>query len=332
MKKYFLMSVLWLIGIMGTLSMWAVNAQEINKDIVLEATATASGQTLKINKYFSNAYTVDRWDGTTWNLTVATKHTYSAASGYTIILSLSWSERWRFQWVTPSESRPLVPKVGTTMTWVKIVSMPSLADGFWASATAPGNYFFEKFNEDWALIELPDNSFDTSNITTVGNDFFESFNENWQLTSLPTGSFDTSNITTAGNDFFYQFNRDWQLTSLPDNSFDISNITMVGELFFFAFNLDWKLTSLPTGSFDTSNITTAGRTFFQWFNHGWQLTSLPEGSFRLSMWLTTVGDNFFFGFNAGWWAITSLPEWSFKTENITTVGSDFFSYLTENDN
>jgi hypothetical protein len=28
--------------------------------IILEATATAANQTLKINKYFSNSYTVDR--------------------------------------------------------------------------------------------------------------------------------------------------------------------------------------------------------------------------------------------------------------------------------
>ena len=30
------------------------------KDIVLQATATAANQALKINKYFYNAYTVDR--------------------------------------------------------------------------------------------------------------------------------------------------------------------------------------------------------------------------------------------------------------------------------
>ena len=31
----------------------------VNKDIKLEATSTAADQTLKINKYFANAYTVD---------------------------------------------------------------------------------------------------------------------------------------------------------------------------------------------------------------------------------------------------------------------------------
>ena len=34
--------------------------REETKYIVLQATATASGQTLKINNYFANAYTVDR--------------------------------------------------------------------------------------------------------------------------------------------------------------------------------------------------------------------------------------------------------------------------------
>ena len=29
------------------------------KDIILQATSTAANQTLKINKYFANAYTVD---------------------------------------------------------------------------------------------------------------------------------------------------------------------------------------------------------------------------------------------------------------------------------
>ena len=34
-----------------------------SKNIVLQATATEAGQTLKINKYFKNAYTVSRCDG-----------------------------------------------------------------------------------------------------------------------------------------------------------------------------------------------------------------------------------------------------------------------------
>ena len=33
MKKHFLKATLWLMGLMGTLTIWIVNAQEINKDI-----------------------------------------------------------------------------------------------------------------------------------------------------------------------------------------------------------------------------------------------------------------------------------------------------------
>lgn len=32
---------------------------DVNKDIIIQATATEANQTLTINKYFANAYTVD---------------------------------------------------------------------------------------------------------------------------------------------------------------------------------------------------------------------------------------------------------------------------------
>lgn len=52
----------------------------INKDIIIQATATESGQTLKINKYFKNAYTVDWGDGSAvQNLTAGIKHTYATS-------------------------------------------------------------------------------------------------------------------------------------------------------------------------------------------------------------------------------------------------------------
>ena len=99
MHKYLLRTALWLMWIMGTLSLWVVNAQsEPSKDIIIEATATESNQTLKINKYFANAYTVDRWDGSpVAKLTADTTHPYGIASGYTITLSLSWADRWTFK-------------------------------------------------------------------------------------------------------------------------------------------------------------------------------------------------------------------------------------------
>ena len=359
MKKHFLKATLLLMGLMGTLAIWAVNAQEINKDIVLQATSTEANQTLKINKYFKNAYTVDWGDGTpVTGLTADTTHTYSVASGYIITLSTT-ADRWTFQ----SVSKPLVPTNGTSMTWVKIIQMPSLADWFGVSATAPWDYFFAHFNNWWQLTSLPEGSFDTSNITTAWDDFFRSFNNGWALTSLPTGSFDTSNITTAWDDFFWYFNSRWQLTILPKDSFNINNINIVGDFFFgnfnynwvltslpeksfrlstwlttvgdeffVGFNSEWQLMSLPDGSFDTSNITKVWYRFFSYFNGmydnvvGWALTSLPENSFRLSTWLTTVWNAFFECFNV-MWQLTSLPENSFDTSYITTVGSSFFSHF-----
>ena len=354
MKKRLIKSALWLMGLMGTLAIWVVNAQEINKDIVIEATSTEANQTLKINKYFANAYTVDRWDWSpVQNLTSDTTHTYSIASGYIITLSLSWADRWRFE--AHGFLYPLVSQYGTTVTWVKIVYMPSLSDGFGDSTTNPGDYFFSFFNYDWAITGLPEWSFDTSNITTAGSSFFDSFNCNWVITSLPVWSFDTSNIisagdhffsyfnsywwrltslpdwsfrfsswlTTVGDYFFVNFNMEWQLTSLPVWSFDTSNITTVWNEFFLGFNDNWQLTSLPDWSFDTSNITTVWDEFFLGFNDNWQLTSLPAWSFRFATWLTSVKSEFFMSFNNGW-ALTSLPEWSFDTSHITSVRGNFF--------
>ena len=289
------------------------------KDIILEATSASADQTLTINKYFSNAYIVDWWDGSPVSeLTADTTHTYSNPWTYNITLSLSWADRWTFQRVY----KPLVPKNGTTAIWVKIIYMPTLADGFGANATNPGDYFFYDFNYNWVLTSLPDWSFDTSNIETVGNYFFYGFNEYWQLTSLPAGSFDTSNITIVWEDFFGYFNYNWALESLPANSFDTSNIMTVGNYFFYRFNSVWALTSLPEKSFDISYITTVGTDFFREFNALWSLKSLPAGSFRLSTELTNVWELFFEEFNWWWW-LESLPAGSFDISHITS-GSDYF--------
>jgi len=153
------------------------------KDILIEARATSANQKITINKYFANAYTVDWWDGSPIETVSADKsHTYNTAWTYTITLSLTWwADRWTFQNVY----KPLVPTNWTTVTDVKIVSMPSLADWFGNSETNPWNYFFYSFNNNWQLTSLPSWSFDTSNITTVGSYFFYYFNYYWQLTSLP---------------------------------------------------------------------------------------------------------------------------------------------------
>ena len=280
MTKNLFYTALWLMGLMGTLAIWVVNAQEVNKDIILEATSTAADQTLRINKYFANVYTVDWWDGSPVETVSSNKtHTYSVASGYTITLSLTGSaSRWTFK----NGLNPLVPKEGTTMTWVKIVSMPSLADGFGNTSEAPWDYFFDAFNVWWKITSLPEWSFDTSYITIAPIWFFRVFNLQWELGELPAKSFNISNISFVGDHFFEQFNHLWALTYLPEWSFRLStSLTEVGGSFFGLFNMDWQLTSLPEWSFDTSNITTVGTNFFSNFNFNWKITSLPE-SFKLT--------------------------------------------------
>lgn len=303
------------------------------KDIVIQATATESGQIVTINKYFANDYTVDRWDGITGDLTSNTTHTYSATWTYNITLSLSWADRWTFT-NNYDDNKSLVPMSWTTVTWVQIVYMPSLAEWFWNSADAPWDYFFYFFNADWALTSLPEWSFDTSNITTAWDYFFSCFNgrlvEWWALTNLPDGSFNISNITIAWDHFFSYFNSKWALTSLPTGSFDTSNITSAWNFFFNAFNVAWALTSLPNGSFRLSTwLTTVWNVFFWQFNDLWKITTLPDGSFDTSN-ITSVWNFFFDEFNGGGWALTSLPEWSFNLSNITTAWNRFFSYFNSN--
>ena len=318
---------LWVIFISFGIFLWSTNMTYAANpsDIVIEVTASA-WQELTINKYFTNDYTVDRWDGTPIAMLGSnTTHTYTTTSWYTVTLSLAgWATRWKFLGAT----LPLIPKIWTTATDIKIVTMPSLSWYFGDNATSPWDSFFFSFNSNWSLTSLPAWSFDTSNITTAWNNFFFSFNSNWSLTSLPAWSFDTSNITIAWDTFFTYFNYYWQLTSLPIDSFDTSNITTAGDYFFSDFNNYWQLTSLPIDSFDTSNITTAGDYFFSYFNSVWFLASLPNWSFNLSG-ITTAGNYFFTNFNNNW-QLASLPIDSFNITNITTVGDSFFSSFNRN--
>ena len=306
----------------------------INKDIVIQATSTAANKKIRINKYFANAHIVDRWDGSPVEVVSADRtHTYTWAWTYEIRLSFTW---WVDRWMFQSTANGLI--TFSQMNSVKITSMPSLADGFGASATSPGDYFFYNFNYNWwKITSLPAWSFDTSNITTVGTNFFYNFNRDWQITSLPEWSFRLSTwLTTVWDGFFTTFNsNNWKITSLPVWSFDTSNITTVGDNFFSNFNWYWwRIVSLPEQSFDISKITTVGDDFFDHFNYGWSLTSLPVWSFRLSTWLAIVWNDFFSYFNAAnwysYWQITSLPEWSFDMSNITTAGIYFFYYFNYN--
>ena len=145
-----------------------------NGDIQLTAEITAANQTVKINNYFTNTYSVDRGDGSpVVALTADTTHTYTTTGEYQITLSLTGTAT---RWTFGSIYKPLVPTAGTTANNIYLSTMPSLADYFGASATNPGNYFFYYFNTNGVLTSLPVGSFDTSNITTVGNYFFANFN------------------------------------------------------------------------------------------------------------------------------------------------------------
>ena len=113
-------------------------------DIQLTAEITAANQTVRINKYFANAYTVDRGDGSpVTELTADTTHSYTTTGEYQITLSLTGTAT---RWTFGSIYKPLVPKAGTTANNIYLSSMPSLADYFGTSATSPGDNFFRSFN------------------------------------------------------------------------------------------------------------------------------------------------------------------------------------------
>jgi surface protein len=99
---------------------------------------------------------------------------------------------------------------------VSLTSIPSM-DVFTTdiAGTTAGDYFFFGFNHNGLITSLPDDSFDTSNITIAGDYFFSGFNMAGALTSLPVGSFNTINISTLGNDFFLQFNWGGKLAKDP---------------------------------------------------------------------------------------------------------------------
>jgi len=70
---------------------------------------TAANQTVRVNKYFANNFTVNRGDGSsvvTLTTTGATK-TYTSPGTYFIRLQPSGATGWTFQ---QQNSHPLVPK------------------------------------------------------------------------------------------------------------------------------------------------------------------------------------------------------------------------------
>ena len=77
--------------------------------IELKTYITVPGQTVTVNKYFANAHTINRGDGTTsTDLTADTTHTYTGAGIYFITLAFTGgADRWTFTLLYPD--KPLVP-------------------------------------------------------------------------------------------------------------------------------------------------------------------------------------------------------------------------------
>ncbi|MDR2620662.1 MAG: YDG domain-containing protein [Propionibacteriaceae bacterium] len=310
-------------------------AAHIYDYIELTVQTDAPDQTVRLNKYFANAFDVNWGDGTdSQQLTTSTIHTYAAAKTYTVRLISRVDARYQAWAFAVYNIDPLVSKSWTDAVSVTVSFMPPM-ERFMTSANVAPDNFFCAFNREGALTKLPDGSFNTSSIATVGNHFFSRFNDNGALTELPAGSFNISSIATLGDSFFAGFNSSGSaLTKLPDGSFRINGgITAVGDSFFASFNNgDSAITALPAGSFNTENITTVGNYFFANFNSSHvpmepvgALTGLPVGSFNTSR-ITTVGNYFCYGFNFGG-TLTSLPAGSFDLGGIKTVDSYFLAFF-----
>ncbi|MDR2253364.1 MAG: YDG domain-containing protein [Bifidobacteriaceae bacterium] len=294
-------------------------------DIVLTATVSVADQTVGLNKYFANGYTVDWGDNSTPEAAGTLNHSYGATGVYQITLASeeTGQQRWRFG---SAVTTGLVPEARTNASKVVVAKMPRMER--FMNAGAPGDNFFASFNEAGALSGLPEGSFNTKGITSVGANYFGAFNLHGALTSLPDGSFNTSDITSVGEEFFRRFNSYGSLTRLPAGSFETGNITSVEDHFFSAFNDNGALTTLPVGSFDTGNVTSVGDYFFSGFNHNGALTTLPVGSFDISGINGEAPDYFFYSFNSEG-SLQSLPVGSFDTSDITVAGASFFAWFNE---
>ena len=228
-----------------------------NKEIsiILSASATETGQTLKINPYLANTLLVDRWDGSTW---YAWRHNYAHSWDYHITLNTT-AERWSFKNTTEG----LVPKDWTTMTGIKVITMPSLASWFWVSSEEAGDSFFQAFNSNGAISALPEWSFDTSYLSwSLGKHFLSSFNKNGALTSLPEGSFSIDEISEVGDDFFSEFNYSGNISSLPQSFTMLSLGTSSKNWYQNAFNSPTILTTSIQWLIDNISIPFSDRNTF----------------------------------------------------------------------
>lgn len=189
-------------------------------DIEITVVITLAWQTILVNSYFENPFVVD-WGDWTINSNSWWLHTYNQPWIYKILLSLSWWYKRRTFW---NARGPLIPKNRTTASDVYISKMPKLQDWFWPSWTDVWRYFFDSFNNSWAISALPSGSFDTSYIERTGKDFFEYFNSYGNLSALPSGSFNFENISYTGYSFFNEFNRNGALKRV-NNGVPIKNPT-----------------------------------------------------------------------------------------------------------
>lgn len=207
--------------------------------------------------------------------------------------------------------------------------------------TTASDGFFSGFCRGEAISQITADAgiklFDLSTITTVGNEFFAlMFTHNTNITELPEGSFDTSNIVmtvppdgaelTKGQHFFQGFNEYGALSALPAGSFNISKITCAPDMFFTAFNQYGALTSLPAGSFVTTQIVENHGWFFCQFNDHGALTSLPSGSFNLTglQYSYQPHDELFNSFNSAG-ELDLLPEGSFAMTNYRGIKKGYDS-------
>jgi len=78
-------------------------------DIQLTVVTTGANQTVRVNKYFANAHTIDWGDGTpTTGLTATANKTYASSGTYIITLALTGgATRWTFP---VNLANPLVPR------------------------------------------------------------------------------------------------------------------------------------------------------------------------------------------------------------------------------
>jgi PKD repeat protein len=75
--------------------------------IELTAEISSANQTVTLNKYFANAFRVDRGDGSAvQNVTAAITHTYTGAGTYTITLTNTAANR---QWTFQEQYEPFIP-------------------------------------------------------------------------------------------------------------------------------------------------------------------------------------------------------------------------------